>query len=127
MSENGSEPESKGTLRFALFVALGLAVAILILSVVIDDLREDSVSVDAAMSWVGSWIGLLFDLLAPVVGIWMLRTKDLGWVVLLPVAFFLAGATLLGLGAWGPYVGLSAVVLAAAAIVIWRPTDDASS
>ena len=121
------ETESRGTLRFALFVGLLLAVAVLILTLVIESQRDAPLYVDAAMAWVMMWTGLLFILLAPIVGVWMLRTQDLAWVVILPTLLFCAGAALLGLGAWGPFVGLAVGVLAAAAIVIWRPLDDASS
>lgn len=119
-----SESESRGTLRFALFLLGGLAVAVGILAAISDGQGQDAVHVEVGIAWVSRWIGLLFVLLAPLAGLWMLRTRDIGWVVLLPVALFLAGASLLGLGAWGPYVGLAAVALGATAIVIGRPADD---
>ena len=124
MSETGSESEPRGRFRFTLFLALGIAVAVIVFSAFIDSERQAPLYVDAAMAWLAGWIGLLFVLLAPIVGIWMLRTQDLTYIVLLPIAFFLGGAALLGLGAWGPFVGLAAVVLAAAGIAIWRPADD---
>lgn len=122
-----TESESKGSLRFALFVGLLLAVAVLVFTMIIESEQEAPRYVDAAMAWVMMWTGLLFVLLAPIVGVWMLRTQDLAWVVLLPTLMFCGGAALLGLGAWGPFVGLAVGMLAAAAIVIWRPLDDASS
>ena len=125
MSEN--ESESRGTLRFALFVGLGITLAVVVLSLFAESEHESPLYVGAAMSWVAQWIGLLFVFLAPIVGIWLLRTKDLAWALLPSIAFFLAGAALLGHGSWGPYVGLSTVVLGAAAIVIWRPVDDEGS
>ena len=110
-----------------MFVGLGIALAVLILSLIAESERESPLYVGAALQWVAQWIGLLFVFLAPIVGIWLLRTRDLAWALLPSTAFFLAGAALLGHGSWGPYVALSAVVLAAAAIVIWRPADDEGS
>lgn len=127
MGDTDSEPESKGTLRFALFVGLLIAVAVLVLTMVIESERDAPRYVDAAIAWIMLWMGLLFILLAPIVGVWMLRTKDLAWVVIPPTLLFCAGAALLRLGAWGPFAGLAVATLAAAAIVIWRPLDDASS
>ena len=131
MSENDlestTESESRGTLRIAVFIGVMIALAVLILSLIAESERESPLYVGAALQWVAQWIGLVFVLLAPIVAIWLLRTKDLAWTLLPSVAFFVAGAALLGHGSWGPYVALSAVVLGAAAIVIWRPADDAES
>ena len=125
-SKNGNSKGGSSTTRHVLVVAVGLVVAVAILTAVADNLssremgppRAPPLEVETAIHWMQAWLGFVFVLLSPFVAFALYKLGTLAWTVLPGVALFLAGAALLGLGSWGPFVGLSVIGAAVGAVAI---------
>ncbi len=83
-----------------------------------EEVQQVEASVETAVRWIRQWLGLGLLGIAPLAGVWMMRTRTLSWVLFPALTLFAAGAALVGVGAWGPYLVLAAVALAVGAVAL---------